>query len=336
MYLFQFQDNVNRDFLISKYFENGRQEKPFIVYKMPILASPKDLNPKLSMCFQYLAREYPRSGAFGPSSAGYPILKHFPLGISRAGIYDAIFQIFKNMKSLFANAKEKHRSQALHDKEKDEYPFHLIYLNSGGQNCPLPQHEQTCYGCIIPIDNTPFDFSLSPNIGILWKVIPFCLFYRNIISVLHTRNEKEFAEVLSRPLNSHISLCDCLTKTMYPEHLDDPIDCSGCKTKCYMTKSMKLFLAPPVFIISLKRFTRRNYEYVIDSRPVTFPLDNFDIRPYMHDTAPAPGQYRCNGFIEHTGGMGSGHYVAFIRQNDKWYCLNDDSCTVSFTLFPGI
>ena len=39
-------------------------------------------------------------------------------------------------------------------------------------------------------------------------------------------------------------------------------------------------------------------------------------------------KYHCRGFVVQSGGITGGHYIAFIKQDDKWYCCNDSNISV--------
>lgn len=67
---------------------------------------------------------------------------------------------------------------------------------------------------------------------------------------------------------------------------------------------------------------------------VSFPLDDLDTQPYVHQTQdsqhshPADTLYELTGIICHYGSYGGGHYIAYARNhlNDEWYEFDDSYC----------
>jgi len=104
--------------------------------------------------------------------------------------------------------------------------------------------------------------------------------------------------------------------------------CEKCKTLRNGLKRCSLYHLPEVLCVHLKRFR------MVDSSPgssphkiskfVKFPLDDLDVRPFLHPDCPdRVTNYRLMGVICHHGSAGVGHYTAYIRKRDTWFITDD-------------
>jgi ubiquitin C-terminal hydrolase len=80
-------------------------------------------------------------------------------------------------------------------------------------------------------------------------------------------------------------------------------------------KCIKICNCPKYFIIALKRYNVKNGTLYRMNNKVNCPSD-WEYDKYV---------YHCRGFVVQSGGLGGGHYIAFIKQDDKWYCCNDNN-----------
>lgn len=87
---------------------------------------------------------------------------------------------------------------------------------------------------------------------------------------------------------------------------------------------------PEVLCIHLKRF-RHDLSYSSKiSSDVFFPLEGFDMRPYIHkDCRSQVPIYNLSSVICHHGTVGSGHYTCYARNalNGRWYEFDDHHVT---------
>lgn len=105
------------------------------------------------------------------------------------------------------------------------------------------------------------------------------------------------------------------------------------------TKRMLLCSPPPVLTIHLKRFRPTRNGFTKDNTPIEFPLV-LDLSPFCvrKDSAVCkqgssvvlrnedhlqPVEYELQGIVVHKGGMGGGHYVAFLRTESGWFLASD-------------
>jgi ubiquitin carboxyl-terminal hydrolase 4/11/15 len=141
----------------------------------------------------------------------------------------------------------------------------------------------------------------------------------------------------------NLNLLSCLREFKSTEELDDDNKwyCSECKEHVKASKTMELYRAPPIMIVTLKRFRSggggNRYGYMgmgggfggqkLETH-VDFPLEGLDMREFVLCTEQRQQSkliYDCFAVSNHFGGVGGGHYTAFAKSvtNNKWYNYDD-------------
>ena len=92
------------------------------------------------------------------------------------------------------------------------------------------------------------------------------------------------------------------------------------------TKHTALVDASTYFIVALNRTGQdpKKGTYKIE-QPISFLLNDFNISELTSDKALPP--YRCKAFIAQSGALDGGHYIAYVRTNDKWFRCDDSTIT---------
>ncbi len=124
------------------------------------------------------------------------------------------------------------------------------------------------------------------------------------------------------------SLNDCLDLTFKPEDLDIMLTCNYCDVKSNMKKTNKFWNIPKYLIVQLKRF-----DIIADKKKSHFVNfgETIDINKYMDENIPdhlkTSTKYNLIGVINHSGGLGGGHYYAFAKNsiNNQWFSFNDQN-----------
>jgi len=127
-----------------------------------------------------------------------------------------------------------------------------------------------------------------------------------------------------------ISLADCLDNFRKPEQLgaDVTVFCRSCEKQVEALKTMQLWSAPQVLVVQLKRFKYTSYSRSKLDCKVDFPLEDFDMSDYIVGSS-RPGEpkpmYTCVAVSNHLGGLGGGHYTAYVRSavDGSWYSCDD-------------
>ena len=133
-----------------------------------------------------------------------------------------------------------------------------------------------------------------------------------------------------KDLSSVMTIYDCMNEYCKEETLDEENLwlCEGCNQRVKIIKKIRLWTAPPVLVIQIKRFgSMRAFK---DNRLVKYPLDNFNISSLMSPTQvelTKCNTYRLQSVINHTGSLNSGHYYSYCLDEDSniWYDFDDDT-----------
>ncbi|KAI3229285.1 hypothetical protein DTO012A9_8635 [Penicillium roqueforti] len=136
-----------------------------------------------------------------------------------------------------------------------------------------------------------------------------------------------------KPKQTNVSLDQCLDEFSKEEILSraDSWFCPQCKTHVSATKKFELWRTPDIMVIQLKRFSqfRGRHGHKI-STLIDFPFEGLDLSSRVE--GPANGKSAVYDLIavdNHMGGMGSGHYTAYIKDfvSGAWVYCNDTSAT---------
>ncbi|XP_061392039.1 ubiquitin carboxyl-terminal hydrolase 33 [Musca vetustissima] len=125
-----------------------------------------------------------------------------------------------------------------------------------------------------------------------------------------------------------VTLHDCMANFFSADELkgDNMYSCEKCNKLRTGVKYSRVLELPEVLCIHLKRF-RHDLSYSSKiSAHVEFPLENFDMHPYIHkDCKSQVAMYNLTSVICHHGTVGGGHYTCFARNfcNNRWYEFND-------------
>lgn len=184
-----------------------------------------------------------------------------------------------------------------------------------------------------------------------WKYIPSFIeleYFRSFIKFdpykaginNKTNDEKRF-----------IDISDCLASSAEPEELDENNAwyCKNCGKHQNAKKVLELYKIPQVFIMHLKRFktgdnTRWNRTESKITDMITFPVENFDLSPYVinphlpsdyfgketdgsnQSNGSKKLEYDLIGVIHHIGNLNSGHYIAHCKniKTGEWHAYDDE------------
>uniref|UniRef100_A0A914KXT5 ubiquitinyl hydrolase 1 n=2 Tax=Meloidogyne incognita group TaxID=654580 RepID=A0A914KXT5_MELIC len=107
--------------------------------------------------------------------------------------------------------------------------------------------------------------------------------------------------------------------------------CSKCGKQEFL-RSLYIWRLPEVLIIHIKRFNFEDGQTVKDSRAIDFPIDDLDMRRYIHPASPDSSKetitlYSLYAIVAHTGTANTGHYTARVknldRSTDFWQLFDD-------------
>ncbi|GMG30658.1 unnamed protein product [Ambrosiozyma monospora] len=147
--------------------------------------------------------------------------------------------------------------------------------------------------------------------------------------VLHNSELEISRKKMAEQAKRDITLDDCLELFSTPEVLgeQDLWYCPNCKEHRQATKKIQLWSAPDILTIHLKRFENsKSFSDKIDIN-VNFPIEGLDMTKHVVGAQGQPLIYDLIGVDNHFGGLGGGHYTAYVKNfiDDKWYYFNDSS-----------
>jgi ubiquitin C-terminal hydrolase len=134
------------------------------------------------------------------------------------------------------------------------------------------------------------------------------------------------------------SLVGCLRRFTFAEILDGTDDwrCPDCNTSTSRAvKQTSITKLPPVLTMHLKRFEFLGGHQARATKLetfVSFPLDGLDMSPYLTSRIDL-GRHGVGAHLEflydafavvcHRGSCSGGHYVSYVRRDDRWYLADD-------------
>ncbi|KAM0825955.1 hypothetical protein ACQ4PT_069206 [Festuca glaucescens] len=138
------------------------------------------------------------------------------------------------------------------------------------------------------------------------------------------------AVLFARRPQETCSLYACLEAFIKEEPLgpEDMWYCPGCKEHRQASKKLDLWRLPEILIIHLKRFSYSRYTKNKLDTFVDFPIHDLDLSRYIRDRSRQMlNHYQLYAVSNHYGGMGGGHYTAYVYHEGKkkWYDF-DDRC----------
>ncbi|RDX76461.1 Ubiquitin carboxyl-terminal hydrolase 8, partial [Mucuna pruriens] len=192
---------------------------------------------------------------------------------------------------------------------------------------------------------TDFEFYLQPQIEkvkiILDKPLPvtmlsrkmdvFVLWSDKMLKMYDTYRLDSLPEVfkpqlLTKRMQESVSIYKCLEAFLKEEPLGpDDMYCPNCKKPQQATKKLDLWRLPEILVVHLKRFSYSRFLKNKLETFVDFPIKDLDLSTYVaHGNIQSSNRYMLYAVSCHYGGLGGGHYTAFVRYgNDKWYDFDD-------------
>jgi ubiquitin carboxyl-terminal hydrolase 8 len=122
--------------------------------------------------------------------------------------------------------------------------------------------------------------------------------------------------------NKTPSLIECFNHYVEGEVIKDWYN-EETKERIDIRKKIEFWSFPNILVIDFKRFNNRFQKNQI---LISFPLDDFDLSPYVIGYKKDNYKYELYGVCNHSGGVMGGHYTSYVKNaNGKWYHFNDTS-----------
>ncbi|XP_052198810.1 ubiquitin carboxyl-terminal hydrolase 8-like [Diospyros lotus] len=133
--------------------------------------------------------------------------------------------------------------------------------------------------------------------------------------------------LLQKHPQEFVTLYKCLEAFLKEEPLgpEDMWYCPNCKKHRQASKKLDLWRLPEILIIHLKRFSYSRFFKNKLETFVDFPVEDLHLSDYIaNKNIHASHGYMLYAVCNHYGGMGGGHYTAFVQLgNGQWYEFDD-------------
>ena len=182
-------------------------------------------------------------------------------------------------------------------------------------NCPLPSDSSTLNDLLGLRVNSEGMFQLE----IEWVSSTKGL---NAFTTF-TEETVHIAEVPTEP-SSNTTLLSCLKKSCDTERLDENNKwyCNQCKTQVRALKTYEMFRVPEYLVLHLLRFKSKNFQNEKNNTLVEFPVEGLDLSEVIISSEKPP-LYDLYAVSNHFGGLGGGHYTAYVKESGAWYEMDD-------------
>ncbi|CAN0847659.1 Ubiquitin carboxyl-terminal hydrolase 8 [Linum grandiflorum] len=163
------------------------------------------------------------------------------------------------------------------------------------------------------------------HVSVCWSASMVAKYDTSLLSAL---GKVSNLELPMKRLKESVSLYKCLESFLKEEPLgpEDMWYCPSCKKPRQATKKLDLWRLPEILVIHLKRFSYNQYFKNKLETYVDFPIDDLDLSNYIsYDDGNHSSGYALYAISNHYGGMGGGHYTAFVDHgHDMWYEFDDE------------
>ena len=139
---------------------------------------------------------------------------------------------------------------------------------------------------------------------------------------------------LQLEVKNHSSVDESLDTFLEPEIFEGKNQYSTDEGKIDAKSFHLIKKMPKILIIQLKRFEynvetgqreKLNTEYRF---PMHLDISKTTLQNSINSDGTNNAMYDLIGIEMHMGTSQSGHYFSYVFQDDKWYCLNDEQCSV--------
>ncbi|EAR96319.2 ubiquitin carboxy-terminal hydrolase (macronuclear) [Tetrahymena thermophila SB210] len=119
------------------------------------------------------------------------------------------------------------------------------------------------------------------------------------------------------------SVQDCLNKFFSEEILSDDYKCEKCNQNNKAKKQVLISKTPYILTLHLKRFKIYPKKRKITDF-IKYPIQNLSIKQYVKNSSTSGGYYyNLIGIIVHSGSQDSGHYISYVKRENRWFCCDD-------------
>ncbi len=166
--------------------------------------------------------------------------------------------------------------------------------------------------------------------------------YSSMTSSSFFQNQKKKLEKKEPEIvldDTEFTVVECIRQFISEEFLDDDNrwNCQNCQEAVNASKQIKLWEAPQILIIHIKRFHKTPTVTLKKKNMIHFPIQGLQIKEFLspfnqtEETDPIYDLFAINNHQNHgkLSNINHGHYYSYcLNCNDnKWYEFNDDDVT---------
>lgn len=190
-----------------------------------------------------------------------------------------------------------------------------------------------CPDCKFHIYDVIPDIMIRINFPTNYK-INIDIINEQLSNVVEEKKEQMKYFLINKQIQETIFTLEDLFKYMTDIEIldeDNKWHCDNCNIKVRAFKKTMLWIPSKILIIHFKRFitnfTDGNFQSKKISNLVNFPINNFDISPYMSETSKYPHIYDLIAVSNQIGNLNGGHYYSYVKSlvDNNWYNIDDDN-----------
>jgi len=270
-------------------------------------------------------------------------------------VSDLYFEVFKYYRKLlddydgghnYITFKDNLLNQEYLEKEFDFYVnkkelIKLHFINNVPESDSIFSSKSTCEFCNDKCQMCKLPFKKSKVL--LYKLYDGLKVERKLVlyaeltakrknQILLFNKVPETKNLMEKKKGS-VSIYDCIEVFSKEEKLEkeNAWYCTKCQKHQEAFKRLEIYRPPNILIVQFKRFkikstgvvmgflTNKKNECLID-----YPINDFDLTKYVVGKNKEPHIYDLYAISQHFGGLSSGHYTAFAKNQNKWIDFNDE------------
>lgn len=124
---------------------------------------------------------------------------------------------------------------------------------------------------------------------------------------------------------SSMTLNECLRSHFSEDRFQ--ANCEHCASDELHSIRIRLYNAPQVLIICLKRFTAKAGRISKVTKAIEFPSEGLDLSKLV--VGRVPSVYDLTAVVNHFGDIHHGHYTAVCKGDTQWVYFDDDAVSIS-------
>lgn len=190
------------------------------------------------------------------------------------------------------------------------------YCKKKCSNCPLGDDRNVKLKDIVEMRKN--------SVGNLQLEIEWNSQAKNLSMLNHFSDDRNQLTEISHNSPTVYSLLDCLKRSCNSERLDENNKwyCGKCKNHVRALKTYQMYTLPKYLILHLMRFKSKHFFSEKNSAFVEFPLEGLDLSEVVL-SKEKPKLYDLYAVSNHFGGIGGGHYTAYIKHESQWLEMDD-------------